>query len=81
MFSLNSRNFTCTCRLIKIEFLNYTYFKYRHWWHDRSRFRAPRLPVCMYMEENSSAVMMAGVAPEVFKSHKFINLKELSFPF
>ena len=79
MFSLNSRNFTC--RLIKIEFLNYIYFKYKHWWHDRSRFRTLPMPVLRYMEENSSTLMLAGVAPEVFKSHKLINLKELPFPF
>ena len=38
--------------------------------YDRSRFRAPQMPACRYMEENSSAAMLAtkrsaGVAPEV----------------
>ena len=40
------------------------------WWYSRSQFRAPPMPACMYMEENSLAAKLAakrsaGVKPEV----------------
>ena len=40
------------------------------WWYSRSQFRAPPMPACRYMEENSLAAKLeakrsAGVTPEV----------------